>query len=187
VRDKNLLLVDTDTGEMIYPLDSGFESYDHRSFIWMRNDLYPYPVRFSSLYDTFTGQRLDRWRRDPFFPLRYSPMNQHFIMKRTDGTYLMSEWMPKPVLMYKHRPVNRSMFQYQWDMARNELLVIFFGNTGYLTIYNIETGETKAVLSHPEGCAVPLEFKRTDDNRTPLIYTDASKASTQARCKPLGN
>jgi WD40 repeat protein len=191
VRDKQLLLIDTATGEVLQILDSGYESYFPFNIfwtencryvialnVWMLNDLYEYPIRFSSLYDTFTGKMLDRWRRDEFFALRYSPTKEHFIMKRIDGTFLMSETMSKPVLMFKHVPVRRSLHRYEWDLGQGELLVVFRQNTGYLFIYNIQTGEQRAVISQPEGCTVPLTFDLIDEMI--LIYTQAGKSANPA-------
>lgn len=193
VHDGQLVLVDPTTQQTLSTLDTDFLHFHPIDIfwthncryvitlnVWMPNDLYDYAIRFSSMYDTFTGERIGRWRRDEFFALRYSPTNQHFIMKRVDGTYLMSETFNAPVLMFKHNSRGRSMRQYEWDLARGELLVVFFDNSGYVVRYDLNTGAELAAISNPPGCTPPVNFKKAEDERYLLVFTDAGRGGSPA-------
>ena len=78
---------------------------------------------------------------------------EQFLIKSLTGIYLMSESMPAPVLLFdRHRYGSYSRY-FEWDMARNQLLLSFWENSSYLMIYDINSGATLAAPFSSINCS----------------------------------
>jgi WD40 repeat protein len=137
--------------------------------IWTPDE--PGARRRTSIYDTFTGQRIYQTGRAVLFETVWSPTRTQFLIKSYDGLYLMNESLPAPVLLMERHYYGNYMHFWEWDMARGQLLTSFWLNSGYLMIYDINTGATLATIGTPEGC-VPsrLSYTRSADDRYLLVY-----------------
>jgi WD40 repeat protein len=183
VQDKQLLLLDTDTGATLNVLDTNMLSYRKYNIFWARNCRYlvavnvyapfdPYPRRFTSIYDTFTGRRIFHSGREILFDFMLAPTGTHFLIKSGKGFYLMSESFPEPVLLTDQSDsASRYTFYYEWDVTRAQLLINFRANAAYLMIYDLNTGAQIAALGNPEGCSPsPTQFARSVDDHFLLVY-----------------
>jgi len=183
VQDHRLLLVDVTTGATLMTLDEKVLSYRERNIFWAQNCRYlvaqnvyapyePYPRRFTSLYDTFSGQRIFQSGREIYFQLLWSPTQEQFIIKSPPNTYLMNEAWAAPVLLFDQAAGYKVMRYYEWDMARGQLMVSFSRNSSYLMVYDIYNGATLAAISQPEMCTpTGVYFTTSADSRYLLVYT----------------
>ncbi len=193
---EELRLIDDTTGEIVHVLETGVKParisgsggyYWSTSchYIWAIDrwhDVPDSPVtqRWSAAYDTVTGRRVAEWGRDPFFAVRSSPTNQHFVLKTTSGTLYITHGMDEAVLLFRHYILGRSMRYRDWDYDRNELMVNFFGNSGFIDVFDMSTGARKDAISLPEGCNNGLRFSETSIDNTILVYTDPRRSSPQS-------
>ena len=182
VKHEQLQLVEASSGKVLRVLEDQVLDFYHHGLYWGKNCRYffandivqpftPYPVRFTTIYDVSSGARIFRTRRDPFFTQVWSPSRQQFIIKSIDGTFFISESLSQPILLFKHNPAGVSMRRYQWDTNHNQLLVIFADNSGYLNIYDMNSGATLASISNPDGCAPPVDYTITGDQHTIIVFT----------------
>jgi hypothetical protein len=184
VEGGSLQLVVSTSGLPLQTLDTQFLSYYPRNIYWGQNCRYivaynvwrpfePYPRRFTSIYDTITGQRIFHSRREPWwFDILWSPTQEQFLIKSVTGMHLMSEALSEPVLLFTHFRHGNAMRYYEWDMARNQLLVNFWENSGYLMIYDIHTAAVLAAITNPEICSpTGLYYSKSTDERYLIVYT----------------
>jgi WD40 repeat protein len=183
VEDGQLILVDTDTSTPIMTLDNTVLSYREAHIFWAQNCRYlvaheiwtpdePGARRITSIYDTLTGQRIFRSGREPWFDIITSPDNTEFLIKSVGGLYLMNENLSQPVLLFDRSRDQKFMRFREWDMARGQLLVSFWENSGYLMIYDIHSGATLAAISEPDICTpTGVEYTKSADERYLLVYT----------------
>jgi WD40 repeat protein len=183
VQDNNLLLVDTNTNATLMVLDNTMLSYREAHIFWTQNCRYlvaheiwtpdePAARRITSIYDTLTGQRIFRSGREPWFDFISSPDKTEFLIKSVKGIYLMNETLAQPVLLFDRNRDQKFMRYYEWDMARGQLLVSFWENSGYLMVYDIHSGATLAAISEPESCTpTGVEYTKSADERYLIVYT----------------
>lgn len=184
VQGNNLLLIDTATNAVLMTLDDSVLTYHQRSIYWLQNCRYllaqniyrpygeTYPRRFTRIYDTLTGAYIFESGREIWFETRFSPTQDQFIIKGATGTYLMSESLPSAVFLFLQGGYSASMRYYEWDMARNQLLVSFIRNSGYLMIYDIHTAALLDTLSQPDECSpTPVFYTKSADARYLILYT----------------
>lgn len=184
VEDGSLLLVDSTSGTTLQVLDTQLLSYLPRNIYWGQNCRYivavnvwrpfePYPRRFTSIYDTLTGQRIFHSRREPWwFTILWSPTQEQFLIKSVTGMHLMSETIAEPVLLFPRFRYGNAMRYYAWDMERGQLLVNFWENAGYLMIYDIHTAAVRAAITHPEVCSpTGVYYTESTDQRYLIVYT----------------
>lgn len=184
VQNGTLALMDATSGATLRVLDTQFLSYYPRSIYWGETCRHivaynvwrpfdPYPRRFTSIYDTLTGQRIFHSRREPWwFEILWSPTREQFLIKSVTGMYLMSETLSEPVLLFDRFRHGNAMRYYEWDMARGQLLVNFWENAGYLMIYDMNTAAILATLSNPEVCSpTGLYYAKSADDHYLIVYT----------------
>ncbi len=191
VQDKQLRLLDTSSGAIVRVLEDQILDIYPYNLYWGLNCRYFFAndivqpldksyARFTNIYDLTTGAHIFRTRRDPFFVQVWSPSREQFIIKSVTGTYLMSETLSQPIFLFKHNPVGTSMRRYQWDTARNQLLVIFADNAGYLNMYDMNTGIALAAISNPAGCAPPINYVASLNSHYLTLFTAANHAGKPA-------
>jgi hypothetical protein len=183
VQGGQLLLIDTNTNAPIAVLDNAVLTYRRYHIYWASNCRYliamniytpyePYPRRFTSVYDTLTGARIFQSGREIWFGFIPSPAGSQFLIKSVRGMFLMNESLSEPVLLFNRHRFGSFMRYWEWDMARGQLLVNFEENSGYLMIYDINTGATIAAISHPEVCSpTGVFYSKSADTRYLLVYT----------------
>lgn len=184
VQDHKLLLVDVNTGATLMTLTDNVLTYRKYNIYWGKNCRYltainlykpyePYPRRFTTIYDTLTGQPIFQAGREIWwFQEVWSPTGEQFLIKSLTGMYLMSESMPSPVLLFDRHRYGSYTRYFEWDMARNQLLLSFRENSSYLMIYDINSGATLAAINQPEICTpTGVYYAPSVDARYLLVYT----------------
>lgn len=184
VQDHHLLLVDVTTGAALMTLDDSVLTYREYNIYWGQNCRYltamniykpydPYPRRFTTIYDTLTGQPIFKSGREIWwFQELWSPTGEQFLIKSLTGMYLMNESLTAPVLLFDYHRYGSYTRYFEWDMTRGQLLTSFQENSGYLMIYDIHSGATLAAISQPEICTpTGVYYTTSADERYLLVYT----------------
>lgn len=183
VQENRLLLMDVTTGAALMTLDDSVLTYREYNIYWGQNCRYliaaniykpydPYPRRFTTIYDTLTGQPIFQSGREIWFETLWSPTREHFLIKSLTGIYLMNESLPAPVLLFDRHLYGSYTRYFEWDMAHGQLLTSFQRNSSYLMVYDIHNGAALAAISQPEMCTpTGVYFTTSADERYLLVYT----------------
>lgn len=183
VQDGTLSLVDAASGGVLQVLATDYLNFYPHNIHWLENCRYLFVEnvwrpdgtdtrRFNIIYDTYTGQPIFQSGFERLgIEFVWSPSRQQFLIKSLTGLYLMSESMDAPVLLETRMLHYRFARFYRWDEARGQLLVQFWRNPGYITVYDIHTGAEIVSFGHPDACS-PYELNTTGlDGRYVVAYT----------------
>lgn len=183
-RNRRLILVDNQTGDMIREIETSLDLHRFRDVQWSPGCRYllAQADHDTVVWDLNRNVRLHTQNEIFYKNVYWHPNGERLLLETNRGTYLWHLANNSPILLtFTGDGVNRSFrspyfkWQVEWDDSSNQVLIVpQYAGKGVVIAYHQETGEQLAFF-HNNKAVTPVKFAFSESKSHIIVFSSGEE------------